>query len=110
MANLIHRQTVLHRGPSGQTVVGALMSGLAVGGLALSQSAYTGGGLGAPLAVLTLANPVVSAGIGLTPLGEPIRGDPAGAVAAALGAVVAACGIAMLCRSHHRGDAVVTIG
>ena len=92
-------QTVLHSGLSAQTaLVATLTAGLAVGGLVLSQSAYTGGGLGAPLAVLTLANPVVSAGIGLTLLGEQIRGGSAGALTAVLGAAVAARGIALLCR------------
>lgn len=96
-------QTVLHSGLSTQTaLVATMMSGLAVGGLVLSQSAYTGGGLGAPLAVLTLANPVVSAGIGLTLLGEQVRGGTAGTLAAVLGAAVATRGIALLCRCAHR--------
>lgn len=104
-------QTVLHSGLTAQTaLVATMMAGLAVGGLVLSQSAYTGGGLGAPLAVLTLANPVVSAGIGLTLLGEQVRGGSAGALAAVLGAAVAARGVAMLCRPavDRRVPAVLT--
>lgn len=45
--------------------VAVLVAAFATGGLLLSQTAYRGG-LGAPLAVVTLANPVAAAVIGLS--------------------------------------------
>ncbi|NEC04619.1 hypothetical protein G3I26_05040, partial [Streptomyces sp. SID7909] len=56
-----------HTGPllsARLVVVAVLVSAFAMGGLLLSQTAYRGG-LGAPLAVVTLANPVAAAAIGL---------------------------------------------
>lgn len=81
-------------------VVGVLVAGLAVGGLLLSQTAYTEG-LGAPLAVLTLANPLAAAAIGLTLLGERVHGGPAGIALAGLGAAVAGRGVVLLTRAPH---------
>jgi hypothetical protein len=77
--------------------IGALAISLAVGGLLLSQAAYAGG-LGAPLAVLTLANPVAGTVIGMTLLAEGIRGGLAGAALAAVSALVAARGVILLTR------------
>ncbi|MFD7894849.1 hypothetical protein [Streptomyces sp. NPDC059743] len=76
-------------------IVAVLVAGFAVGGLLLSQTAYHGG-LGAPLAVLTLANPVGAAVIGLTLLGERLQGGALGIAAALVGAVVAARGVVLL--------------
>lgn len=81
-------------------VVGVLVAGLAVGGLLLSQTAYTEG-LGAPLAVLTLANPLAAAAIGLSLLGERVHGGPAGVALAGLGAAVAGRGVVLLTRAPH---------
>lgn len=78
--------------------VGALGISLAVGGLLLSQAAYAGG-LGAPLAVLTLANPLAGTVIGMTLLGDGIRGGLAGAALAAVSALVATRGVVLLTRS-----------
>jgi hypothetical protein len=90
--------TVLTTAFSWQTVlVGTLTAALAVSGFLLSQSAYTGG-LGAPLAVLTITNPVVSSVIGLALLGERLPGGFAGAAVAGVGALVAARGIVLLAR------------
>lgn len=90
--------TVLNTTLSWQTVlVGVVTVGLAVGGLLLSQSAYAGG-LGAPMAVLTITNPVVSAVIGLVLLGERIPGGVAAAAVAGIGALAAARGIVLLAR------------
>jgi len=90
--------TVLNMTLSWQTVlVGMVTVGLAVGGLLLSQAAYADG-LGAPMAVLTLTNPVVSAVIGLVLLGERVPGGFAGAAVAGIGALAAARGIALLTR------------
>ncbi|MET9493829.1 DMT family transporter [Streptomyces sp. NPDC006552] len=79
-------------------VVALLVAAFAAGGLLLSQTAYRGG-LGAPLAVVTLANPVAAAVIGLSLLGERLQGGVAGLVLAGAGAVLAARGVVLLTRT-----------
>lgn len=79
-------------------VVALLVAAFAAGGLLLAQTAYRGG-LGAPLAVVTLANPVAAAIIGLALLGEGLRGGAAGVLLALAGAAVAARGVVTLSRS-----------
>ncbi|MFB9463322.1 DMT family transporter [Streptomyces cinereospinus] len=84
---------------SGQVVgVALLVAAFATGGLLLSQTAYRGG-LGAPLAVVTLSNPVVAAVIGLCLLGERLRGGPVGVLAALAGALLASRGVVLLSRA-----------
>lgn len=83
-------------------VVALLVAAFAVGGLLLSQTAYRGG-LGAPLAVVTLSNPVAASAIGVALLGERLRGGAGGALLAAAGAAVAAYGVVVLTRSARRG-------
>ncbi|MDT0569558.1 hypothetical protein RM704_19125 [Streptomyces sp. DSM 3412] len=78
-------------------VVALLVAAFAVGGLMLSQTAYQGG-LGAPLAVVTLSNPLAAAVIGLSLLGEGLRGGVAGTLLAGAGAVVSARGVVLLTR------------
>ncbi|MFI8191272.1 hypothetical protein ACIF8T_21045 [Streptomyces sp. NPDC085946] len=78
--------------------VALLVAAFAAGGLLLSQTAYRGG-LGAPLAVVTLANPVAAAVIGLSLLGEHLRGGPAGIVLALAGAALASRGVVRLSRA-----------
>ncbi|MFC4465638.1 DMT family transporter [Streptomyces xiangluensis] len=77
--------------------VALLVAAFAAGGLLLAQTAYRGG-LGAPLAVVTLANPVAAAIIGLALLGEGLRGGAAGLLLALAGAAVAARGVVTLSR------------
>ncbi|MFE9649565.1 DMT family transporter [Streptomyces sp. NPDC006365] len=77
--------------------VALLVAAFAAGGLLLAQTAYRGG-LGAPLAVVTLANPVAAAIIGLALLGEGLRGGAAGLLLALAGATVAARGVVTLSR------------
>ncbi|MGW7263947.1 DMT family transporter [Streptomyces sp. NPDC054842] len=79
-------------------VVALLVAAFATGGLLLSQTAYRGG-LGAPLAVVTLANPVAAAAIGLSLLGERLQYGAAGVLLAGAGAAVAAWGVVTLSRS-----------
>ncbi|WP_445397479.1 hypothetical protein ACSMX9_25990 [Streptomyces sp. LE64] len=79
-------------------VVVLLVAGFAVGGLLLAQTAYQDG-LGAPLALLTLANPVAASTIGIALLGEGFRGGALGAALALAGAVVAARGVLVLSRA-----------
>ncbi|MFJ6925863.1 DMT family transporter [Streptomyces nigra] len=80
------------------TGVAVLVAALAAGGLLLSQTAYRGG-LGAPLAMVTLANPLAAAVIGLVLLGERLRGGPAGVLAAVAGAGLASWGVVLLTRA-----------
>ncbi|MFC7814561.1 hypothetical protein ACFUTR_07895 [Streptomyces sp. NPDC057367] len=81
--------------------VAVLVAAFAAGGLLLSQTAYRGG-LGAPLAVVTLANPVAAAVIGLSLLGERLRGGAAGVLLALTGAALAAWGVVQLSRATPR--------
>jgi hypothetical protein len=82
--------------------VALLVAAFATGGLLLSQTAYRGG-LGAPLAVVTLANPVAAAVIGLSLLGERLQGGPAGVLLALTGAGLAAWGVLLLTRAAPPG-------
>ncbi|MET8686927.1 DMT family transporter [Streptomyces sp. NPDC004732] len=79
-------------------IVALLVAALAAGGLLLSQTAYRGG-LGAPLAVVTLANPLAASVIGVTLLGERLQGGIGGILLAVAGAAVAAYGVVVLTRS-----------
>ncbi|MFF7750925.1 hypothetical protein ACFZCP_17045 [Streptomyces sp. NPDC007971] len=79
-------------------VVTLLVAAFATGGLLLSQTAYRGG-LGAPLAVVTLANPLAAAVIGLTLLGQGLRGGADGVLLAMAGAALAAWGVVLLTRA-----------
>ncbi|MFB6500753.1 MULTISPECIES: DMT family transporter [unclassified Streptomyces] len=72
------------------------IGGFAAAGLLLSQSAYRGAGLTAPLATVTVVNPVVAAVVGLTLFGEGFRHGTTGAVLAQACAVLAAGGLILL--------------
>jgi len=65
------------------------IAAMAIAGVLLSQLAYRGGGLGAPLATVTLANPVASAVIGVALFGERFADGPLAMVL-----LVCACGTA----------------
>lgn len=84
----------------GAQVIGValLVAAFATAGLLLSQTAYRGG-LGAPLAVVTLANPVAAAVIGLALLGERLQGGAAGVLLALAGAGLASWGVVLLSRA-----------
>ena len=74
---------------------------LSTAGMLFTQRSYRDG-LGAPLAVSTLANPVAAAAIGLVLLGEQITGGAWGAGIALASAVVAAAGVTLLTRAQVR--------
>ncbi|MEU6405238.1 DMT family transporter [Streptomyces sp. NPDC046985] len=74
----------------------AVIAVLAAAGTALSQASYRGGGLAAPLATLTVLNPVVAAAIGVTLLGESFRHGSAGTVLALGCGAVATGGLVLL--------------
>ncbi|MFB7215627.1 DMT family transporter [Streptomyces sp. NPDC056255] len=65
-------------------------------GLLLSQAAYRGAGLTAPLATVTVVNPVIAAVVGLTMFGEQFRYGTTGTMLALACAVVAAGGLILL--------------
>ncbi|WP_327660420.1 MULTISPECIES: DMT family transporter [unclassified Streptomyces] len=80
--------------------VALLVAAFAAGGLLLSQTAYRGG-LGAPLAMVTLSNPVAASIIGLALLGEHLQGGAGGLALAAAGAILATGGVVLLTHTHH---------
>ncbi|MEV0039740.1 DMT family transporter [Streptomyces sp. NPDC050804] len=82
--------------PSVQLPSLLIIAVLAVGGLLLSQASYRGAGLAAPLATVTVMNPVVAATVGLTLFGEQFRYGVLGTVLALGSGVVAAGGLIML--------------
>ncbi|MFK0257828.1 hypothetical protein [Streptomyces sp. NPDC090445] len=82
--------------------VAGLVAVFAVGGMLLSQRAYRGG-LGAPLAVVNLANPLAAAAIGTVLLGERLQGGTAGLLLAVAGALMAARGVLLLTRTAPDG-------
>ncbi|WP_018568157.1 DMT family transporter [Streptomyces sp. PsTaAH-124] len=69
----------------------AVIAVLATVGMLLSQASYRGGGLAAPLATLTVVNPMAAAAVGITMFGESFRYGTTGTVLA-LGCGVAAAG------------------
>ncbi|MFD7433684.1 hypothetical protein [Streptomyces sp. NPDC059861] len=85
--------------------VALLVAVFASGGVLLSQTAYRGG-LGAPLAVVTLSNPLAAAVIGLSLLGERLQGGAAGVLLAVAGALLASWGVVLLSRTPS-GDRIV---
>lgn len=78
-------------------LVTALTVVFAVGGLLLSQQAYRSG-LGGPLALLTLLNPVTASAIGLTLLGEGFQYGSTGTLLALAGGTAAIHGVTLLSR------------
>ncbi|KKD08713.1 DMT family transporter [Streptomyces sp. WM6386] len=74
----------------------AVIGVLATAGVLLSQASYRGAGLAAPLATLTVVNPVAAAAVGITMFGETFRYGTTGTVLALGCAVVAAGGLILL--------------
>ncbi|MEU2052339.1 DMT family transporter [Streptomyces bungoensis] len=65
-------------------------------GVLLSQASYRGGGLAAPLATLTVVNPVLAAAVGILMFGETFRHGTTGTALALGCGVVAAGGLILL--------------
>ncbi|AVH55104.1 MULTISPECIES: DMT family transporter [Streptomyces] len=74
----------------------AVIGVFATAGMLLSQASYRGGGLPAPLATLTVVNPVVAAAVGITMFGETFRYGTTGTALALGCGVVAAGGLILL--------------
>ncbi|MFE6919185.1 DMT family transporter [Streptomyces rubiginosohelvolus] len=112
----VFTKTVAVEWTSGSVRSGALpllvIAGLAAAGLFLSQAAYRGAGLTAPLATVTVVNPVVAAAIGLTLFGEHFRLGVPGTVLALSCGALAAAGLIMLTRERmnreHAEEALAT--
>ncbi|MGW7609551.1 DMT family transporter [Streptomyces sp. NPDC054766] len=68
----------------------------ATAGMLISQASYRGAGLEAPLATLTVVNPVVAAAVGITMFGETFRYGATGTALALGCGVVAAGGLILL--------------
>ncbi|UFR00859.1 DMT family transporter [Streptomyces sp. Go40/10] len=84
----------------------AVIGVFAAAGVLLSQASYRGGGLAAPLATLTVVNPVLAAAVGILMFGETFRYGTTGTVLALGCGVVAAGGLLML--TTERMDAAAT--
>ncbi|MEU2261584.1 DMT family transporter [Streptomyces sp. NPDC019645] len=94
-------------GPWGGLLPGLLpellmIAGPAVAGMLLSQASYRGAGLAAPLATVTVVNPVVAAAVGVALFGERFRHGAAGTTAALVCAAAAACGLLLLIAGRRR--------
>jgi drug/metabolite transporter (DMT)-like permease len=76
----------------------ALVVAFAVSGYLLGQLSYRGAGLAAPLATVSVMNPLVAAAAGMALFGEGIRFGTAGAVVAAVAALVMGWGVIGLAR------------
>jgi drug/metabolite transporter (DMT)-like permease len=74
----------------------AAIAAFATTGMLLSQASYRGAGLAAPLATLTVVNPVVAAAVGITMFGETFRYGTTGTSLALSCGVVAAGGLILL--------------
>ncbi|MFD4628357.1 DMT family transporter [Streptomyces sp. NPDC058284] len=84
---------------------------LAAAGVLLSQASYRGAGLAAPLATVTVVNPVAAAAVGLTLFGESFRHGAAGTVLALVCGVVAASGLVLLTTERiARETSTVAVG
>lgn len=86
--------------PSVQVPSLLAIAALAASGLMLSQASYRGAGLAAPLAVVTVVNPVVAAAVGLTLFGESFRYGVSGTLLALFSGVVATAGLILLTRER----------
>ncbi|MEU3536917.1 DMT family transporter [Streptomyces murinus] len=81
----------------------ALIAVFSVAGVLLSQASYAGGGLAAPLATLTVVNPVLAAVVGILMFGETFRYGTTGTLLALGCGVLAAGGLIMLTTERMEG-------
>lgn len=82
----------------------AVIGALATAGMLLSQASYRGAGLAAPLATLTVINPIVAAAVGITMFGETFRYGETGTALALGCGVVAAGGLILLTTERISGS------
>ncbi|MFE2353535.1 DMT family transporter [Streptomyces parvulus] len=86
----------------------AVIGVLATAGMVLSQASYRGAGLAAPLATLTVVNPVVAAVVGITMFGESFRYGTTGTALALSCGVVAAGGLILLTTERIARESAAT--
>ncbi|MFF0746025.1 DMT family transporter [Streptomyces sp. NPDC004111] len=91
-------------GLAGQWQAVPVIVAFATLGLLLSQASYRGAGLTAPLATVTVVNPVVASAVGLTLFGESFRYGTTGVLLAAGAALLAATGLVLLTAGHAQPD------
>jgi hypothetical protein len=95
-------------GPGAVSVTAALLvAAFAVCGYLLGQLSYQGAGLAAPLATVSVTNPLVAAAAGVVLFGEGVRFGSAGLLTVAVAALVMAWGVVGLAR---RSAATSTAG
>jgi len=82
----------------------AVIGVFATAGMLLSQASYRGAGLAAPLATLTVVNPMVAAAVGITMFGETFRHGTTGTVLALGCGVVATGGLILLTTERISGE------
>ncbi|MER6123539.1 DMT family transporter [Streptomyces sp. NPDC001795] len=82
----------------------AVIGVFATAGVLLSQASYRGAGLAAPLATLTVVNPVAAAAVGITMFGETFRYGTTGTVLALGCGVLAAGGLILLTTERISGE------
>lgn len=103
-ASAMARLTVAGHGPILVPVLACAF--FAVTGMFTIQAAYRDGGLGAPLATCTIADPVTATGLGILLLGEHLRlGFTGGAVGFA-GLISTVIGLTVLARTHNQPTSV----
>jgi hypothetical protein len=81
----------------------AVVAGAGVAGFLLTQSAYNAGSLPAPLAVLTIVEPMVAVTLGVTLLHENLDADALSATVIGLAVVAVIIGVSIV--AHHAPDA-----
>ncbi|WP_329340477.1 hypothetical protein OG252_32265 [Streptomyces sp. NBC_01352] len=86
-------------------LVAVLTAGFAVAGVLLAQKAYRSG-LGGPLALLTLVNPLTASAVGISLLGEGFQYGGTGILLALAGAAAAGRGVILLSRPQSGQDAL----
>ncbi|SDH55283.1 hypothetical protein SAMN05421505_1182 [Sinosporangium album] len=86
-------------------LAGGVIVGLSALGQVLGQLSYRGTGLAAPLAMISVINPVIAGAIGLTLLGDGIRFGAAGAVLTIAAALITAGGVIGLASQSRAADA-----
>jgi len=98
--------TALGGGLTGASILPvAAIVGLAAAGQVLSQQSYRDAGLAGPLAMVSVANPVVAGAIGFLLLGDGVRFGTAGTLLAVGAAVATALGVVGLAAQPAPGTA-----
>jgi hypothetical protein len=87
-------------GPALIAAEAVMIAAFALTGLALTQASYRDSGLGVPLGVQAVVNPVASAAIGISALGEGYLGGGPGIALACLTGLAMTAGIALLARGE----------